>query len=358
MNGIRPLTPGDLPAIAALRQRSFEHSSHSSSDSLLAYLERLFFSNPWTDASHPSLVYESEGEIVGFLGVVARRFVYRGEMLQAAVGTQFMVAPESRGMIGLQLLWTFLNGAQDLSLADLANATTKRIWEGLGGRSALLFSLYWVRPLRPARHAASWLGDGLLARGVRLAARPLLNGVDARLARRGRSSFRSMEPPTPQGPLEPEILPDVLPRVLNHVSLRPDYDMGELRWLLGELAEKRELGALDGATVRTPGGDVAGWYLFLSNPGGVGQVVQMAARAGEGGVVLDQLFHHAWQRGLVAIAGRLEPTFTEELHARRCAFTRDGPWVLVHARRPDVLNALERGDAFFSRLDGEWWMSF
>jgi hypothetical protein len=151
---------------------------------------------------------------------------------------------------------------------------------------------------------------------------------------------------------------DALPDVLDHVSLRPEYDELGLRWLLGEVAQKSDLGPLEAATVCRPEGDVVGWYLFLANTGGTGQVVQMAARAGEGGVVLDQLFSHARQLGLVALAGRLEPTFTEELHARRCAFTREGPRVLAHARRPEILNAIERGDAFFSRLDGEWWLSF
>jgi len=47
-----------------------------------------------------------------------------------------------------------------------------------------------------------------------------------------------------------------------------------------------------------------------------------------------------------------------ELAALGCGFGRDGPWVLIHSRRPEILPAVERGDAFLSRLDGEWWLSF
>jgi hypothetical protein len=31
---------------------------------------------------------------------------------------------------------------------------------------------------------------------------------------------------------------------------------------------------------------------------------------------------------------------------------------LYHSSRPEVAAAIERGDAFLSRLDGEWWLSF
>jgi hypothetical protein len=37
---------------------------------------------------------------------------------------------------------------------------------------------------------------------------------------------------------------------------------------------------------------------------------------------------------------------------------RDGPWALVHSPRPELVAAIQRGEAFLSRLEGEWWMSF
>ena len=35
-----------------------------------------------------------------------------------------------------------------------------------------------------------------------------------------------------------------------------------------------------------------------------------------------------------------------------------GYWTLVHAKQQDVCHALQRGDAFFSRLEGEWCLRF
>jgi hypothetical protein len=35
-----------------------------------------------------------------------------------------------------------------------------------------------------------------------------------------------------------------------------------------------------------------------------------------------------------------------------------GSPVLVHSRRRELVDAVRCGDAFLTRLDGEWWMSF
>ena len=36
----------------------------------------------------------------------------------------------------------------------------------------------------------------------------------------------------------------------------------------------------------------------------------------------------------------------------------DRSWMLVHSRRPEVLDAIHRGTAFLTRMEGEWWISF
>jgi hypothetical protein len=74
--------------------------------------------------------------------------------------------------------------------------------------------------------------------------------------------------------------------------------------------------------------------------------------------VLGHLFHHAWRRGAAGIAGRLEPSLLPGLVAAGCGLRREGPWMLIRSRRPEIARAVERGDAFLSRLEGEWWLSF
>jgi hypothetical protein len=76
------------------------------------------------------------------------------------------------------------------------------------------------------------------------------------------------------------------------------------------------------------------------------------------GDVLDHLFYQASEQGVVAVTGRLEPRFLQALSDKYCVLHRRGPWVLLKARRPELVRSFENGDAVFSRLDGEWCLGF
>jgi hypothetical protein len=43
-----------------------------------------------------------------------------------------------------------------------------------------------------------------------------------------------------------------------------------------------------------------------------------------------------------------------DLSDKNCFFTCRGGWMAAHSRKPELLELLNRGDAFLSRLDGEW----
>ena len=72
--------------------------------------------------------------------------------------------------------------------------------------------------------------------------------------------------------------------------------------------------------------------------------------------VLDQLFFHAWRFGSSAISGRMDPEFVTDFSEERCLFSFNGPRVLVSSKRADLREAIQQGDAFLTRLEGEWWM--
>jgi hypothetical protein len=46
------------------------------------------------------------------------------------------------------------------------------------------------------------------------------------------------------------------------------------------------------------------------------------------------------------------------LSDKYCLFHRRGPWLLVRARRPELLTAFQTGRAAFSLIDGEWSLRF
>ena len=122
--------------------------------------------------------------------------------------------------------------------------------------------------------------------------------------------------------------------------------------------QRRGCEELHQLVVRNANGQPLGWFAYCANRGGVGQVVQIATRKGAYVRVLNQLFAHARAHGMTAIAGRMDPATAQDLADAGCTFTRDGPWMCVNARHPEVARAIEEGDAFLSRLEGEWWLSF
>ena len=168
--------------------------------------------------------------------------------------------------------------------------------------------------------------------------------------------------PKPQGEEEEltvEMLLDCLSTTSKDYTLRPSYDLAALKWLLDVLSHKKRYGQFKKTVVRKAGGEVAGWYLYYANPGGLSEVLQIGAQADSVRLVLDHLIYHAWQQGALALTGRIEPKFMDEFSDKYFLFHRgDLSWALVHSRHPEVLEAIHRGEAFLTRVEGEWWITF
>src|SRR5579862_6063959 len=100
MGHVRPFIEEDIPQVADLHRRVFRTGDSSSShlqESYRSYFEQIFLHNPWCDSTMPSLVYEeTNGDIVGFLGVQPRRMSMNGRPVRAAVSSQFIVDPACR----------------------------------------------------------------------------------------------------------------------------------------------------------------------------------------------------------------------------------------------------------------------
>lgn len=356
---LRPFTREDVHRVAALRRRVFARSEQPSEEALAAHLARIFLDNPWRDEELPSWVWEDARKgIVGFVGVVPRRMVLRGRPLSVAVGTQLMVDPEHRGIAGVQLLSRLLHGPQDLTLSDSANDPARGIWERLGGSTALLYSMTWTRALRPLRYGTTQLAERGAARIAMRALRPIASAADALATRLPGSHFRLPETPGDTETLEARDMVRLLPDVIGDRALAPVYDQTSLEWLLERAAGRVVLGGMQRVLVRDGEGTDTGWFIYFRNPGGVGEVAQIAARPGREGEVLEHLLRHAAGGGLTALSGRADAALMPALGDRRASFHREGAWCLVHSREAEVLAALHRGDSFVSRLEGEWWMGF
>ncbi len=356
MGRIRTLVKDDLPAIVGLHQKLFRGSDKIAARDLESYLHDIFFNHPWADDALESLAYEHDGRLIGCMGVMPRRMVFNRQPILAAISHNFMVEPECRTTLaGVHLLQRFFGGPQELSLAE-GNRLSRRVWQGLGGATSWFYSLRWTRPLRPVGYVLHRLrnrsGLGLLA----AAAQPCCRLADAVLRRMALSPFHRASAHTLGDDLDNETLIKQLPAFAGDRPLRPDYDDRSLTWLWEILRRRQGHGVLRKHVVRNTQQTIIGWYVYYLKPDGVSEVLQVTARPDSAVDVLDHLFDDAEARGALAVSGQLDPALMEPLSDRQCFFHHGGSWLLMHARRPELLRAMDRGDAFFTRLDGEWWI--
>jgi hypothetical protein len=359
MGHVRPFIEEDIPQVAGLHSRIFRTGDSSSlqlQQAYRSYFGQIFLHNPWNDSTLPSLVYEeANGDIVGFLGVQPRRMSMNGRPVRAVVSSQFIVDPASRSTLaGLQLLKTFFAGPQDMSITDEANAVSRKLWEGHGGTTALLYSLYWLRLLQPAQ----FLSHRMLPAALTHVFSPLSRLADAIIARMPFSPFRQSESGVYGEELSQEVLISCLSKFSWGCSLRPVYDDRSLEWLMNVLAQNASPGALQKIAVYNRDRKIIGWYLYQLTADGLGEVLQIGAEPNSMAMVLGHLFHHAWRQGATALSGRIEPRFMQQFWEKNSVYQYRGYWMLIHSKQPELLEAIQRGDAFLTRLEGEWCMRF
>jgi hypothetical protein len=190
------------------------------------------------------------------------------------------------------------------------------------------------------------------------AARPLATPVDAVFARLRPNRFPSDGTDLTEESLNPAVMLAHLPDVMAGRALQPAYDSRGLAWLLEQAARKTRHGNLRARAVLDRGRRLIGWYLYYVEAHGVAEVLQLAARDDCFDSVLQRLLADAWRNRAAAVRGRLDPRYVQELSDRHCWLRREGTWTLVHSRYDDVKAAILQGDAFLSRLEGEWWLRF
>lgn len=341
---VRPFVVDDILRVAALRRTAFRRTRAKTEADLADYFRTIFFENPWIDPELPSFVLESEtGDVIGFIGIIPKPMTLRGKRVRAAVATQLMVARGRRGGAGGRLLRHAMAGAQDLLLVDSPTARVRELWEESGGSTAEGYAFQWSHPLRlaPRRLGVLMRGVEALARSTRL--HPLTGlATDA----------QSEE-------LTPETMAGAFGSFLGPNVLRAEFDHRSAEWLLERAAERWGEDHLRARAVRATDGRLLGWYIYVRQRFGVAGVVQIVSDRENYADVWNRLLLDAHDAGSSSVQGRYNPWVMPVLRtAERVSFRARTPGLLAHARDPDLLVELLRGNAFFSGLDGEWWLSF
>ena len=366
VEGIRAFKAEDIPEVAALWLKVFQKRAVRAPESLRAYFHEIFFGGPWRDPTLPSLVYLADRRIAGFLGVMPRPLRFRGEPIRAAIATQLMVDDTARALYpGVKLVKQFFAGAQDLSFSDGANESSERLWKAAGGTVSLLHSLEWTRVLRPVqcsmvevrrRRPRLAVPIAALAPAWQLCDAFAVRGIVGRWLRR--YSLSEMDDVAVEWNPTSAALLSCIREASAPRTLQPDYHVESLGWLLEKAAEKQVHGKLRQMVVRGTNGQALGWCLYYLQRGQPANVLHFGGQAKSVHRVLDCLFLEAWKDGAVAVCGALEPRFARALAERHCGFMLSSYSVVAHSRRPEILDALARGDAFLTRLEGEWWARF
>jgi hypothetical protein len=352
---IRPFQREDIPQVVEVFRWAFQRNGNHVPGELESYFDWVFFQNPWYDDELPSWVHVADdGRIDGFVGVQPKRLQFRRRRLRVITATKLMAGPTATPLVASRLLRRVLAGPQDLLYSDISNDAGRRIFEALGGSTIMLYSLKWQRPLRPARHAISWLEARGTAGVVTRMLRPIGSAADAVLSRGGPTRVPAIPAGYAVDDLSLDMLAERLPDLVGNRLLHPDYDERWLDWVLRVAKQTKPGATLRRRIVYDATQQPAGWFLYFLDGAGAAEVLQLVARKDAQAVVFDTILADAWEAGATIISGRLEPTMVEEMSARHCLFRRADHWTLVQTNDPEILATIAAGTGFLSRLEGEW----
>jgi hypothetical protein len=345
----------DVQSIAELHNKVFLKDEAFDAEGLQKYYRDVFFKNPWYDDKFPSFVYRAdEGRVVGFIGVIARKMRFRGELINVAVTHRLMVDPDGGyPFAAAQLVRRVLCGQQDLSFSDGANDMGRKFWEGMGGSTALIYSMNWIRPLKPCSYAIHILskqkGRDILSAILGPGALIVDSLGAAKLVQATLSpNHKSIE-------ADNDLLFDCMTELSKHYILCPEYNLDNWKWLMQFLRSNTHRGAFRAAAVYKGEKELLGVYVYYLNTHHIGEVMLLLARKDSREQVLRHLFAEAKKEKAVCLWGRMEPRFLSCFGDNKCLFKR-GSWALVHAKRPEIVDMINRGDAYLTALEGELWL--
>ena len=358
MRGIRPFDASDIPLVTALHCDAFANPqprSEAAREEYHRWLSTVFLENPMRTPGIGSIVFEEDGQLIGFLGVVPRRLQLNGRTYQASVCSNFCVRPDRRGGVGAQLLSQYRNMPHDVAFVDEVRDRAAALFERCGWNVSGLQSVRWVLPLRPVERLLSTFQYRLPAQFI-TAGRPVTRALDSMLRRVPRSPFRVEAPELVAKQMASPDLARLIGDFAAPSDLRPVTTDGSTAWLVERARGMTQQGELHLLSVEDARGETVGWCVYYAVTGGQGEVLQLVSTREAAKGVLDALAHHAYVRGTASLSGTLHPTFLPHLAARRAFFdsASGSRWMLVHTQKREIMEAFWRGDLLISRLDGEW----
>jgi hypothetical protein len=356
MGEIRAFTEEHLAEVATLYMKRMRGKSGPGSASLQDYFREIFLANPWATPDIPSLTYFDQGKVTGFLGIVPRVMEFEGRTIRVAVASQFMTYG---GPAAMQMLAHLFSGPQELNFSDGASELAYQVWAAVGASAANLYSFTWLRPLRPAQTVRNFLDRENAA--LRLAGR-VISAVAVPLeylmAKLPIGVLRAPESPFQSRLVDVDELFDCIQKFGWRDRLKPVYERESFRWLISQAGDGQ--GTLQMVTLSSPEGAVVGWYVvYLEKRPGPAILMQMGVqRKAQFDRALSAMFRDMWRQGASSVKGQGMPQHLTSLSNQYCLFRHANTCTVFHSRDLGIREAIYRGQAALSKLDGESWMHF
>ncbi len=357
---IRLLEIDDLEPVAELFLHKFRHQRRASFQSAVydaaGYMENLYFRGPDGAKNNRALVHVTErGDISGFLGVLATRYLLKGASLNAAIiGPLMANAAIDRGRAGPQLLRALNHEAFDLQLTDSANRISLAFARPMKYVLLPVQCLEWIYAFRPAAVLAE-----KLRRKWPTLPRPILSSCAHALD----LAMMGGALPPPRHPsqrpehsaIDAEEFAALVPKFLDAYTARPAWERTELMWLLKMAAERRDGGPLNLVRVTDSGGSAIGCYAFYGEPGHIAQTLLILAARRYWDKVLDSLIAVTRDMNCIGVAGQTQDHFLPQLYTYPGLVFRYAGGTLVRSTNPMIRQALCERDILVGGLAGDRW---
>ncbi len=359
--GVRPLEPADLPALAELHVEVYGTFTATPEVIRRGYVERwpaLSADSAGSDAVSPSLVFELDGAIVGYVLVGRQPAVFRDERIWVASTSHLTVHPDARASLAaIHLMRAIAAGPQDLTYIDRSNETGRQALRAAGFEQVPAYSLRWEKQLRPGRRFARRLALRL-PRGSDAVIGAVARSEDSLpnvLRRRALAEL----PPAPEVLQTESLTIDHVvvagPRLLERFELHSDVSDRETiaaQWRLLEAARPQSRFVRRALVSRR--GDVVGWYIVDIDDIGFAEVIEFASLPQQHRAAKLVMLHDLMEHDVVITQGNLHPENLYDTDSLGGTVITEHATTSVSARDDALLEAFRRNRASLNAVEGEF----
>ncbi len=353
---IRSCEPADIPMVARLFLDTYYSTDMPVPPSLVHYFQDLFLDHPYYDAETGSRVCIQQGQLVGFFGTLPARLTLDGRDIRATVAHSILVhRPRENPLVAAKLVRHILTGPQEITYGEMSNSIAVALWKPQGGQVVPGYGTEWMRVLRPSAFGAFFLG-----RTAAFALRPATTLFDKLIIAAAKKYLKVETSPRSYAGDEDVDESEFIKLVLEMrrlYKLRPVDDANLLAWQMRHAADKNVYGECHRRIVYDRGRRPIGGYIYYGRRGGCAFAMQILAKPGAAGPVVDSLFAHAYKSGNAVIRGKIDPRTSQALLERKCVFHLRTS-TQVRTKNADLLAAIKSGDASLMGFSGQSWTRY